>query len=56
MKSKKYKCSKCETKDYNQYRFMKFLEDGKIYCDVCVSELGQSEMEEWMEQNFRELR
>jgi len=51
----KFKCSMCGTKDKNQYRFMKFLEDGKIYCEVCVSDFGENEMHEWMEQNFREV-
>lgn len=50
------KCSMCGTKDNNEYRFMKFKEDGEIYCEVCASDLAEEEAHIWLEENFKEVK
>jgi late competence protein required for DNA uptake (superfamily II DNA/RNA helicase) len=49
------KCEKCGLKDDNEYRFMKYKMDGKIYCEVCVSDLAESHKEDWLYKNFEEI-
>jgi len=48
------KCSSCNTKS-KEMSYMKSKDDGLIYCESCVDDLVETEIDNWIDKHFEEI-